>query len=585
MTDTEAGVVGPDPTRIRDRADLVRELGLLRARAARGTRKTRVSLAELAARVGEPRSTVHAYVSGRHLPAADVLDRIVIALGATGDEQRAWSEAWFRLAAERAAGDRNEAVPQQLVPDIDTFTGRDHELAELDKGLPAAAAGRVSAVAVSVLVGSGGVGKSALTAHWAHRVSGRFPDGQLWIDLRGYDPDRPLRPGAALAVLLGALGVPAADIPAEAEARAGLYRSRLAGRRLLIVLDNARDTEQVRLLLPGNPSCSVVITSRDSLIGLVARLGARRIELDVLPEPDALTLLAGLVGSRAGGDPAATRTLADRCGRLPLALRIAAELALRRHDVPLDQLVAELADEHRLLDVLDAGGDPRTSVRAVLSWSYRHCDPAAARVFRLLGLVPGADIDVAATAALADLDPALAERLLDVLATAHLVSQSRPGRFAQHDVLRAWAVERCRLEDGEADQTAALRRLIDHYVHTAAVAMDLAYPAEGNRRPDVPPPARVTLELSDPNAARRWLDVERATLIALPAHPAMGERAITLSAVLEKDLVYRGHHVEARTVHEHALAQARTTGDPDRIARVLVSLGCTARRAGALRRR
>jgi len=314
---------GPNPERVHDRSDLARELDLLRTRAALGTRKPRVSLAELAVRIGEPRSTVHAYVAGRHLPGSEVLDRIVIALGATAEEQRAWNEAWFRVAARRevspSAAGHDEVVPHQLVPDVDTFTGRAAELAELDRRLDAAA-GADPAQVISALAGTGGVGKSALAAHWAHRVAAAFPDGQLWVNLRGFDPDQPLSPDAALAALLHALGVADAEIPTDVEERAARYRSLVADRRLLVVLDNARDTEQVRLLLPGTPSCFVIVTSRDSLVGLVARHGAHRIDLDGLPEPDAIDLVDRLVGERAGREPAAARRLIRRCGRLPLAL-------------------------------------------------------------------------------------------------------------------------------------------------------------------------------------------------------------------------------------------------------------------------
>jgi len=574
---------GPNPERVHDRSDLARELDLLRTRAALGTRKPRVSLAELAVRIGEPRSTVHAYVAGRHLPGSEVLDRIVIALGATAEEQRAWNEAWFRVAARRevspSAAGHDEVVPHQLVPDVDTFTGRAAELAELDRRLDAAA-GADPAQVISALAGTGGVGKSALAAHWAHRVAAAFPDGQLWVNLRGFDPDQPLSPDAALAALLHALGVADAEIPTDVEERAARYRSLVADRRLLVVLDNARDTEQVRLLLPGTPSCFVIVTSRDSLVGLVARHGAHRIDLDGLPEPDAIDLVDRLVGERAGREPAAARRLIRRCGRLPLALRIAAELAVRRPAIPLAGLADELADEHRLLDLLDAGGDPRTSMRAVLSWSYRHCGTAEARVFRLLGLHPGLDVDAAAVAALADVECNEAARLLDVLAAAHLVSQPRPGRYAQHDVLRSWAAERCAALETAAQRRAALDRLFHHVVHTAARAMDLVYPDERPPRPEVPAPERVTLELADPEGARRWLDVERPTLVALAALPALGRDAVALSLVVKKDLAFRGHHHDAASVHRHALTQARAYGDPVEIARVLVALGCAQQRAG-----
>lgn len=267
--------------------------------------------------------------------------------------------------------------------------------------------------------------KTALAVHWAHQVTGQFPDGQLYVDLRGYDPDHPVPATDALAWFLWALGVPHLDIPAEAAARAALYRSLLAGRRMLVVLDNARSVDQVRPLLPGASPCAVVVTSRDALAGLVARDGAARLDLDLLPLPDAVGLLDTLIGARVAADPGAAEELAERCCRLPLALRVATELAVVRPGAPLAQLVAELADQRRLLDLLDAGGDPRTGVRAVFSWSYRHLDGAAARAFRLLGLHPGPDLDCYAAAALCDTTAEEARYLLDLLTRSHLTHTPR----------------------------------------------------------------------------------------------------------------------------------------------------------------
>lgn len=586
MGDTHARAAGPDPGRIENRADLVRELDLLRARAAGGSRKPRVSLAELAGRVGEPRSTVHAYVVGRHLPASDVLDRIVIALGATQVEQREWSEAWFRVAASgqlRPKAPSGGTVPHQLPPDVDNFTGRSAELADLDRCLDSTSRA-VPALVISALAGSGGVGKSALAARWAHQVADRFPDGQLWVNLRGYDTDQPLAPSVALAALLRALGVADADIPADVEERSALYRSLLDGRQLMVVLDNARDTEQVRLLLPGTASCLVVVTSRDSLAGLVARHGARRIELDVLPEPDAIERLGRLIGERARSGAAAVSALVERCGRLPLALRIAGELAVRRPAVPLGELAAELADEHHVLDVLDAGGDQRTSVRTVLSWSYRHCDLARARAFRLLGLVPGPDIDAHAAAALIDTSAEQARRVLVGLTAAHLVGESSLGRYTMHDLLHAWAAEKATTEDAEPDQRAALTRLFDHYLHTASVAMDLLYPHEGHRRPLIHPPVRLTIEISSETDAQGWLDAERPNLVTMAAaHVGWPTHAIRLSALLERHLTYRAHHLDAQTLHTHALAAARAEQDLVSQVRTLIGLGIVDRLAGRYR--
>lgn len=562
---------GPDPTRVHTVADLARELGLLRARAADGTRKTRVSITELAGRVGEPRSTVHAYVSGKHLPAATVLDRIVIVLGATAAEQREWSEAWFRVSASRdttRAPGWATPPPRQLPTDIAGFLGRTAELDRLES-----LRATDSAVTIAVLAGGGGVGKSALAVHWAHRIADDFPDGQLWVDLRGFDPTAPLDPAVALAGFLRAFGVPESDVPAEPAERAALYRTLLAGRRVLVVLDNAGDTEQVRPLLPGTPTSLVVVTSRDRLIGLVARHGAHRIDLDVLPEPDALALLTELVGARAEADPAAADALARRCARLPLALRIAAEQAIAQPEVPLRDLVAELADEQRLLDVLDAGGDPRTAIRAVFSWSAKRLSALAYTAFRRLGLHPGTSADVPAVAALLDTDRTRARAALAELATAHLVRPVGAGRYAMHDLTHAWAAERVERDEPATDRDAARDRLADYHLHGAATAMDLLYPHEKHRRPVVS--TGTGPAFADETDARRWLDDETDAMLA-----GAPKWTVPLAAVLRRHLETTGRYADAQRLHEHALTAAQHTNDSAAQAGSLINLSAVHARTG-----
>src|SRR5439155_2741643 len=237
--------------------------------------------------------------------------------------------------------------------------------------------------------GTAGVGKTDLAVHWAHRAADRYPDGQLYVDLRGYGPEPPTEPAEVLSGFLRALGVDALDVPYEPAERSALYRSLLADRSMLILLDNAASAEAVRPLLPGSPSCLVVVTSRDALPGLVARDGARRIDLARLPARDALGLLSRLVGARVAGEPEAAARLVAACARLPLALRVAAELAVSRPASPLADLVAELGDEQDRLDRLAAGTDERTAVASVLSWSYHRLPTAAATLFRRLGQHPG----------------------------------------------------------------------------------------------------------------------------------------------------------------------------------------------------
>ena len=470
-------------------------------------------------------------------------------------------------------------VPAQLPAGVDVFTGRAEELAELDRLLTAApaqtdaAGGSATSVVISAVSGTAGVGKTALALRWAHRVRGEFPDGQLYVNLRGYDPDQPLSAGDALARFLRALGVAGADIPPEVDERAAAYRSLLDGRRMLIVLDNAATVEQVRPLLPGTPSAQVVVTSRDSLAGLVARDGARRLDLDLLPPEDAVALLGALIGERVAAEPDAAANLAGQCVRLPLALRVAAELAVTRPTTPLAALVAELADEQRRLDLLDAGGDPRTAVRAVFSWSYLHLPAEAARAFRLLGLHPGPDLDPYAAAALTHTSVEQAQHLLDLLARAHLVQPAGPGRYGMHDLLRAYGTYLAAGEDSEQERRRALTRLFDHYLATASAAMDTLHPAEQHRRPRIGPPATPTPLVANPATARAWLDAERVTLTTVCAHTASRswpEHTAGLASTLFRYLEVGGHYPDAVAIHTHALCAARDAGGE---AHALTNLG------------
>ena len=483
-------------------------------------------------------------------------------------------------------------VPAQLPADVDVFTGRADALAELDRLLIAtpaqsdatdAASGRSTAVVISAVSGTAGVGKTALALRWAHRVRAGFPDGQLYVNLRGYDPDQPLSASDALAGFLRALGVAGAEIPLEVDERAALYRSLLDGRRILVVLDNAASAEQVRPLLPGTPSALVVVTSRDSLVGLVARHGARRLNLDLLPLADAVALLGALIGGRMATEPDVAAILAGQCARLPLALRVAAELATIRPTTPLAALVDELADEQRRLELLDADGDPRTAVRAVFSWSYQHLPADAARAFRLLGLHPGPDLNPYAAAALTHTSLDHAHHLLDVLARGHLVQPVNPGRYGMHDLLCAYATHLAHIKDTEQDRRAALTRLFNHYLATAGAAMDTLVPAEQHRRPRIPPPDTPTPPVADPTAARAWLDAERVTLTAVCAHTATHGwpgHTTSLASVLFRYLDIGGHYSEAIDIHTHARYAAHRKGDRAGKARALDSLGLVHRWQG-----
>jgi DNA-binding SARP family transcriptional activator/tetratricopeptide (TPR) repeat protein len=474
------------------------------------------------------------------------------------------------------------AVPRELPAQVPHFTGRTEELATLTGLLDSSGDQAPEAVVVSAIGGTAGVGKTALAVRWAHQVAGRFPDGQLYVNLRGYDPAQPMAAADALAGFLGALGVTGKDIPVEEDQRAARYRSLLAGRRVLVVLDNAGSVEQVRPLLPGTPGCAVVVTSRDALAGLVARDGAARLDLDLLPLAESVALLRELIGERAGADPDATAELAAHCARLPLALRVAAELAAASPNLPLTDLVADLAGQQQRLDLLEAAGDPYTAVRSVLSWSYRYLDPGAAGLFRLLGLSPCPEIDAYAAAALTATTAVQAARVLEALARAHLVQLAGPDRYTMHDLLRAYARDLATAQDSRDDQHAALTRLFDHYLHAAAAAMNVLVPAERHRRPRIPPGASQA-PLADPAAAREWLDTERAGLVAVAVYAAdhgWPGHATRLAAVLFRYLLAGAYMPEALTVHSHALMAARQAGDSGAEATALANLATVHTRQG-----
>ena len=539
---------------------------------------------ELADRSGLTARTVANIERGRTRPYRSSARSLADALALSQAEREELDRA-SRLIADASAARAGEApgpdrqvVPWQLPAPVGHFVGRAAELAALTGLLDEHGAGAPGTMVISAVGGTAGVGKTALAVQWAHQCAGRFPGGQLYVNLRGYDSAEPMAAADALAGFLRALGVPGQEIPPEEDERAACYRSLLAGRRMLVVLDNARSAEQVRPLLPGSPACAVVVTSRDTLAGLVARYGAVRLELDLLPQADAAGLLQELIGERARADPDAVAALAVRCCRLPLALRVAAELAAARPADPLAALAGELADQQRRLDLLEAGGDPRTAVRAVLSWSYRHLDAAAARVFRLAGLHPGPDFDAYAVAALADADLGQARRMLDVLARAHLIQPVGPGRYGLHDLLRAYARELA-ARDGEQEQHATLTRLFDHYLYTAAAAMDTLYPAERHRRPRIPASATPVPPVTGPDAARGWLDAGRATLVAVAVHAAehgWPSHATRLAATLYRYLDYGGHHPEAIIIHSRARIAAGQAGDTAAEATAVTALGVVA---------
>jgi tetratricopeptide (TPR) repeat protein len=487
---------------------------------------------------------------------------------ATVDTQPARSPA-----TAAGTGPAQVGVPRQLPVAVRSFTGRDAELAILTDLLDTRQGQAEPSMLITAIDGGAGVGKTALAIRWAHQVADRFPDGQLYVNLRGYDPEEPVPAADALAGFLRGLGVAGQGIPDSVEDRARLYRSRLAGRRVLVVLDNARDAEHVRPLLPGDACCVTLVTSRDALAGLAATDGARRLDLDVLPLADAVGLLRSLIGERADSDLAAAAVLAGLCARLPLALRIAAELAATRPAVPLAELAAELAADR--LDGLDAGED-RADVRAVFSWSFRRLPDNAAELFALIGLHPGDDVDALATAALTGITADQARRALGLLQRAGLLQAARPCRYGMHDLLRAYAREQAAALDTDGRCQRALTRLFDYYLAAAAAAMDVLFPSEAHWRPPVAPTACVIPVMSSETDARTWLDRERANLVTVIVHCAghgWPRHATDLAGTLFRYVLTGSHLPEAQTIQSHALQAARMSGDLAAEADALNGLG------------
>ena len=550
---------------VRTLPELAALLRALRRRHGRQQGGASLTYRDLAAATGWSHGIIGEYLSGQVLPPADRFDTLIALLGAGPAEQGAFATARDRVEENRRPAGRRggrtrgaatgRLVPRQLPMDVRGFTGRDDQLAYLDALLDRE--GRRPAVLISAVAGTAGVGKTALAVHWAHRVADQFPDGQLYVDLRGYDPQRPLAPAEALGRFLRGMGVDGDQIPADEAESAARYRTMLAGRRMLVVLDNAHRAEQVRPLLPGSPSCFVLVTSRDDLAGLVARDGACRVDLDLLTTAEAVTLLGALIGRRVAAEPESAAALAERCTRLPLALRIAAELAAARPDMTLADVLDGLQGEQDRLDLLEVAQDSRTAVRSVFSWSCQHLTSGAAHAFSLLGLHPGPDTDAYALAALAEVSLRQARALLDELASAHLVARTCRGRYSMHDLLRAYAAERATEDLGPAERDAATVRLLEYFLSTAAAAMDTLFPHEQALRPHPPPSSSPAPPVTEPAAAARWLDQQRPALTAAAVHAGRHGwpgYSVGLSGVLWRALEVGGHYTEALAIHSAAAA-------------------------------
>ena len=472
-----------------------------------------------------------------------------------------------RVSAAPRTGEHERVVPRQLPAGTRHFTGRVPELRTLD-ALMGEAAATAGTVVISAIGGMAGVGKTALALRWTHQMASQFPDGQLYVNLRGFSPTgRVAPPAEAIRGFLGALGVAAELIPPDLDAQAALYRSLLEGKRMLVLLDNARDSEQVRPLLPGSPGCLVLVTSRTQLAGLVTTEGAHPLTLDVLTEVEARELLALQLGpDRLGAEPQALTALIGLCAGLPLALAIVAARAAARPRFRLEALVEELRDARCRLDALETG-DASASVRAVFSWSLASVPTPAARMFGLLGLHPGPDITTPAAASLAGLSLRQARSALSQLAEAHLITEHVPGRFSLHDLLRTYAAEQADV-DGPAGE--AIGRVLDHYLHTANAAALLLNPSREPLTLCPPGPGVTPEHLADHRQALTWFESEDQVLtsaVTLAAQRGLDVYAWqlpwTMASFLEANFVgWPGHWHKWAVLQRAALTAATRLGHP-----------------------
>jgi tetratricopeptide (TPR) repeat protein len=454
-------------------------------------------------------------------------------------------------------------VPRQLPAATRHFTGRAAELEALTTML--ADGTDTGAVVISAIDGTAGIGKTALALHWAHHVAQRFPDGQLYVNLRGFDPTgSPVKPADAIRGFLDAFEVPAERIPVALDAQANLYRSLIAGRRMLVVLDNARDSDQVRPLLPGSAGALVIVTSRNSLTSLVAGEGAYPLTIDLLSVPESRELLVRRLGSqRVDAEPQAVENIITACARLPLALTIVAARAATRPRFALAVLAAELRTARSRLDALD-GGDVTTDVRGVMSWSYQQLSTGAARVFRLLALHPGPHVTTRSAASVAGLSVDQIQSPLTELVRAHLLTERGPEQYVRHDLLREYGRERTRATDSNADRSAAVRRMLDHYLHTAYSAAQLLRPGMNHMVIDGPASATVTCDVPDYKSAVAWYDSEHPALLAavdLAAATGHYKHAWQLAWTLSEYLDRWGHWQDLSAVHHVALTASERSDD------------------------
>jgi DNA-binding SARP family transcriptional activator len=496
------------------------------------------------------------------------------------------------ISGEPAAADA--PVPRQLPAAPRWFTGRDAELARLDQALTAepddnplpsrtgSPTPAPATVVISAIGGAGGIGKTWLALTWAHQHAEQFPDGQLFVDLRGFSPTQePMAPEVAVRGFLDALGVNPGRIPPDLDAQATLYRSQVADRRMLIVLDNAATADQVVPLLPGSPSCTVLVTGRTRLSSLIDRHSARHLQLDVLDCADARALLAARLGAdRVAAEPDAIDELVELCGGYPLALSISARNAATRPTIPLAEVATELRELG--LEILDHDTDPAASLPAVLSWSLRRLTAEHRTVFALLGITPGPDTTLPAVTALTALPPARARKALSALEEASLVERRSHGRYAMHDLVRAYATTTAHQMPDDMRDTAVVR-VMDFHLHTAHTADRLLAPTRPLLQPDPPAPGVRPYLLPDATAALAWLQAEHATLLATQrAAAALGRHHVVwhLAWTLHTFHLRRGHRRDALTAWRAAVDAAGHLPDPATRSRTHQILGRACARLG-----
>jgi tetratricopeptide (TPR) repeat protein/transcriptional regulator with XRE-family HTH domain len=491
---------------------------------------------------------------GRSLPRQATLRELMDALDLNEDDRGRFVQAAARHTRQ---------APQQLPPDLAAFRGHEDVLARVH-GFTPLVTNQASNVVITAVGGMAGVGKTTLAVHWAHQVTEQFPDGQLYVDLRGFDPSgQALDPGEALGGFLSALGVPSNTIPQSTEQRSALFREQCASRDMVVVLDNAQTAEQVRPLLPASSRCLTIITSRNQLTGLVVAEDASLISLDVWTEAEALEALAARIGDeRSAAEPEAGARLVNLCGRLPLAIAVVAAHLGAAPDMPLRVAVRELQEAQSRLDPLSTD-DPRVDVRGVFSWSYHALSPMAARFFRRLGVHPGPALCAEAAASVAGESMPTSRRLLRELTWASLLSRDGEGRYVLHDLVRAYAAE---LLDQEGDDRfEAERRVIDYFRHNADGANRALVTRPTVELTESPAEGVVLVPFDDRMRAMDWYRLEERSIMAAlhtMEDPRLLHSRMNLATHLVTYFSAQGQWADEIAARQIALDAALVLGEP-----------------------